>query len=175
MERRLAAILAADVVGYSRLMHQDEAGTLDRLKALRNDLVQPMIRGHEGRVFKLMGDGLLAEFPSAVKAVECGVEIQKALAKREHDKPEEGRIKLRIGVNLGDIIVEGSDVYGDGVNIASRLQEICNPDSVCISDATLQQVRGRILPKFEDGGEVALKNISEPVRVWRWLPHDDPA
>ena len=175
MERRLAAILAADVVAFSRLMREDEAGTLDRLKTLRRDLVQPKIIEHEGRIFKLMGDGLLAEFPSAVKAVECGVEIQKAMEKREHDKSEEGRIRLRIGVNLGDIIVEGRDIYGDGVNIAARLQEIGDPNGVCLSDATFQQVRGRIVPMFEDGGEVAMKNFAEPMRVWRWLPNNDSA
>ncbi len=122
MERRLAAILAADVVGYSRLMGEDEAGTLERLKSLRRELMQPKIAGGRGRIVKLMGDGLLAEFPSVVEAVQCAVDIQQAMAEREPGLTEEHRIRLRIGVNLGDIIVEGSDIYGDGVNVAARLE-----------------------------------------------------
>ncbi len=122
MERRLSAILAADVVGYSRLMGDDEAGTLERLKSLRKDIVQPSIRERKGRVVKLMGDGLLAEFPSVVEAVQCAVEIQERVTGRETDAVADQRIRLRIGVNLGDIIVEGSDIYGDGVNVAARLE-----------------------------------------------------
>ena len=126
MERRLAAILAADVVGYSRLMSADEAGTLARLKSLRKDLVQPKIAEGRGRIVKLMGDGLLADFPSVVEAVQCAVDIQQDMASREADLPDEHRIRLRIGVNLGDIIVEGSDIYGDGVNVAARLEALAD-------------------------------------------------
>ncbi len=122
MERRLAAILAADVVGYSRLMGEDETGTLERLKSLRKELVQPKITERKGRVVKLMGDGLLAEFPSVVEAVRCAVDIQQDMVGREADLPDDSRLRLRIGVNLGDIIVEGSDIYGDGVNVAARLE-----------------------------------------------------
>ncbi len=131
MKRRLAAILAADVVGYSRLMGEDEAGTLERLKAFRRELVQPKIAERGGRIVKLMGDGLLAEFPSAVEAVQCAVEIQQDMAGQEADLPDERRIRLRIGVNLGDIIVEGSDIYGDGVNVAARLERLAEPGGVC--------------------------------------------
>jgi adenylate cyclase len=127
MERRLAAIMAADVVGYSRLMGDDETGTLERLKALRKDLVQPCIARRKGRVFKLIGDGLLAEFPSVVEAVQCAVDIQEQMAAREGGVADERRIRLRIGVNLGDIIIEGQDIYGDGVNVAARLQDLADP------------------------------------------------
>ncbi len=133
MERRLAAILAADVVGYSRLMGEDEAGTLERLKSLRKEVVQPKIAERKGRIVKLMGDGLLAEFPSVVEAVQCAVEIQQDMAGQEADLPDERRIRLRIGVNLGDIIVEGSDIYGDGVNVAARLEGLAEPGGICIS------------------------------------------
>ena len=127
MERRLAAILAADVVGYSRLMGEDEAGTLARLKALRRELVQPSITDHKGRIVKLMGDGLLAEFPSVIEAVRCAADIQERMADREASLTDEHRIKLRIGINLGDIIVDGNDIYGDGVNIAARLEGLAEP------------------------------------------------
>ncbi len=133
MERRLAAILAADVVGYSRLMGEDEAGTLERLKSLRRELVQPKIIERKGRIVKLMGDGLLAEFPSVVEAVQCAVDIQQSMIGREADLADERRIRLRIGVNLGDIIVEGSDIYGDGVNVAARLEGLAEPGGICIS------------------------------------------
>ncbi len=123
MERRLTAILAADVVGYSRLMGEDETGTLERLKSLRRELVQPRIAERKGRIVKLMGDGLLAEFPSVVEAVQCAVDIQGSITEREVDLLDESRIHLRIGVNLGDIIVEGSDIYGDGVNVAPRCED----------------------------------------------------
>ena len=126
MERRLAAIFAADVVGYTRLMGEDEAGTLERLKSLRKELVQPKIAERKGRIVKLMGDGLLAEFPSVVEAVQCAVDIQQSMIGREADLPDDRRIRLRIGVNLGDIIVEGSDIYGDGVNVAARLEALAD-------------------------------------------------
>ena len=149
MERRLAAVLAADVVGYSRLMREDETGTLDRLKSLRKELVQPTIRERKGRVVKLMGDGLLAEFPSVVEAVQCAVEIQQSMIRRETDLPDERRIRLRIGVNLGDIIVEGSDIYGDGVNVAARLEGLAEPGGICISGKVYEEVRNKLPTAFE--------------------------
>ncbi|HEX9768598.1 MAG TPA: adenylate/guanylate cyclase domain-containing protein [Kiloniellales bacterium] len=167
MERRLAAILAADVVGYSRLMGADEVGTLARLKALRRELVQPKIIERKGRIFKLMGDGLLAEFPSVVEAVQCAFDIQQSMAGREVDVPDEHRIRLRIGVNLGDIIVEGSDIYGDGVNVVARLEQLAGPGEVCLSGDAYRQVRGKIDAQFEDLGERELKNVTEAVRVYR--------
>ena len=168
MERRLAAILAADVVGYSRLMGEDETGTLERLKSLRKELVQPKITERKGRVVKLMGDGLLAEFPSVVEAVQCAVEIQQTMIGREADLPDERRIRLRIGVNLGDIIVEGSDIYGDGVNVAARLEGLAEPGGICISGKVYEEVRDRTNYSFEDAGEHEVKNIARPVHVWRW-------
>ncbi len=168
MERRLAAIFAADVVGYSRLMGADEAGTLARLKSLRRELVQPKIAGSRGRIVKLMGDGLLAEFASVVEAVQCAVDIQQDMASREADLPAERRIRLRIGVNLGDIIVEGSDIYGDGVNVAARLEGLAEPGGICISGKVYEEVRNKLPTAFEDLGEQEVKNIAEPVRVYRW-------
>ncbi|MCH8002220.1 MAG: tetratricopeptide repeat protein [Proteobacteria bacterium] len=168
VERKLTAILAADVVGYSRLMGEDEAGTLARLKSLRKELVQPKIAGGRGRIVKLMGDGLLAEFPSVVEAVRCAVDIQQDMAGREADLPDERRIRLRIGVNLGDIIVEGSDIYGDGVNVAARLEGLAEPGGICISGKVYEEVRNKLPTAFEDLGEQEVKNIREPVRVYRW-------
>ncbi len=168
MERRLAAIFAADVVGYSRLMGADEVETLARLKSLRKELVQPKITGGRGRIVKLMGDGLLAEFPSVVEAVRCAVDIQQAMAAREPGLTEEHRIRLRIGVNLGDIIVEGSDIYGDGVNIAARLEGLAEPGEICISGKVCEEIRNKLSAAFEDMGEQKVKNIPEPVRVYRW-------
>jgi class 3 adenylate cyclase len=133
LERRLAAILAADVVGYTRLMGADETGTLERLKSLRKELVQPRIAERKGRIVKLMGDGLLAEFPSVVEAVQCAIDIQQEVAEREPDISDDQRIWLRIGINLGDIIVEGSDIYGDGVNVAARLEALADPGGICVS------------------------------------------
>ena len=143
VERRLTTILTAEVVGQSRLMREDEAGTLTHLKSLRKDPVQPKIAEGRGRIVKLMGDGLLAEFPSVVEAVQCTVDIQQDMATREADLPNEQRIRIRIGVNLGDVIVEGSDLYGDGVNIATRLEAIGRPGHVVISDDAMRQVAGR--------------------------------
>ncbi len=167
MERRLAAILAADVVGYSRLMGEDEVGTLERLKSLRKDLVQPKIADRGGRIVKLMGDGLLAEFPSVVEAVQCAVDIQRDMAGREPDLPDDRRITLRIGINLGDIIVEGSDIYGDGVNVAARLEALAEPGDICLSGPAFDTVDGKLDLAFEDGGEQQVKNIAKPVRVYR--------
>ncbi len=168
MERRLAAILAADVVGYSRLMSEDEAGTLERLKSLRKELVKPKITERKGRIVKLMGDGLLAEFPSVVEAVQCAVDIQQSMNEREAVLPEERLIRLRIGVNLGDIIVEGSDIYGDGVNVAARLEGLAEPGGACISGKVYEEVKNKLSIAFEDLGEQKVKNIPEPVRVYRW-------
>jgi adenylate cyclase len=167
LERRLAAILAADVVGYTRLMGADEAGTLERLKSLRRELVQPKITARKGRIVKLMGDGLLAEFPSVVEAVLCAVAIQGSITEREADLPDEGRIRLRIGVNLGDIIVEGSDIYGDGVNVAARLEGLANPGGICVSGTVFDHVNGKVALDFADLGEQRVKNIDQPVQVYR--------
>ena len=167
MERRLAAIFAADLVGYSRLMGADEVGTLERLKSLHNELVQPKIEERKGRIVKLMGDGLLAEFPSVVEAVQCAVDIQQSITGRETDLPRERRLRLRIGVNLGDIIVEDSDIYGDGVNVAARLEALADPGGVCVSGTVFDHVKGKIGVEFADLGERRVKNIDQPVRVYR--------
>lgn len=168
MERRLIAILAADVVGYSRMMGVDEVGTLERLRTLRTEIVQPNIRNLNGRVVKLMGDGLLAEFPSVVDAVNCAIEIQKATVFSQAEKSSHEQIQLRIGVNLGDVIVEGSDIYGDGVNVAARLESIAEPGGVCISRAAHDQLGGRVDCDFVDLGQKNLKNIKAPIQVWQW-------
>lgn len=167
MERRLAAILAADVVGFSRMMGADESGTLERLKALRRELVEPCIKARSGRIVKLMGDGLLAEFRSVVEAVQCAANIQEGMAGRELDLPETERISLRIGVNLGDILVEGTDIYGDGVNVASRLEALAAPGGICLSGAAFDAVEGKLDLPFEAIGSQKLKNIDKPVRVYR--------
>ncbi len=168
MERRLAAILAADVVGYSRLMGEDETGTLERLKSLRKKLVQPEITERKGRIVKLMGDGLLAEFPSVVEAVLCAVDIQQEMAAREPDISDDRRIRLRIGINLGDVIIDGDDVYGDGVNVAARLEALAQPGGICISEMVYQNIHGKLDVAFEHGGEQNLKNIARPISVWQW-------
>ena len=167
MERRLAAILAADVVGYSRLMGADEAGTLARLKALHKETVRPKIAERKGRIVKLMGDGLLAEFPSIVEAVGCAIDIQHAMSDRECELTEERRIVLRIGVNLGDVIVEGNDIYGDGVNVAARLEGLAEPHGICISGGAFDAIDGKIEAPFEDIGPQAVRNIAKPVRAYR--------
>ena len=174
MERRLTAILAADVVGYSRLMGEDEEGTLQRLKSLRKELVQPNIAERSGRIVKLMGDGLLAEFPSVVEAVKCAVDIQKGMAARETDLSDDRRIRLRIGVNLGDIIVEGSDIYGDGVNVAARLEGLAQPGGICVSGTVFDHVKGKVGLDFADLGDKKVKNIAEPVRVYQVVPKSAP-
>ena len=168
MERRLAAILAADVVGYTRLMGADEAGTLERLKAIRTTLVQPLIAEHGGRVAKVLGDGLLAEFPSAAGAVRCAIDVQQALAEREAAASDERRVRLRIGINLGDLIVEGTDIYGDGVNIATRLEGQAEPGGICLSSAVFAMLGPDLGTDFEDTGPQTLKNVDRPVRVYRW-------
>ena len=168
MERRLAAILVADVVGYSRLIRADEEGTLTALKAVRSDLIDPRIAEHNGRIVKLMGDGMLAEFRSAVDAVRAAIEVQDSLALRNAGFPRDKRIELRVGVNLGDVVIDGTDIQGDGVNVAARLEGLANPGEVCISEAVHEQVRNRLDLVFEDLGGRKVKNIDEPVRVWRW-------
>jgi adenylate cyclase len=168
MERRLAAILAADLVGYSRLIREDEAGTLAVLKAHLHELIEPKVAERNGRIVKLMGDGLLAEFPSAVEAVQCAVEIQQLIGAGTADVAEDKRAVYRIGINIGDIVVEGNDIYGDGVNVAARLESLADAGGICISGSVYDQVRDRIDTDFEDLGEKEVKNIDRPVRVWRW-------
>jgi TolB-like protein/class 3 adenylate cyclase len=168
--RRLAAILAADVAGYSRLMGADEEGTHERLKAHLRELVDPKIEEHRGRTVKNTGDGLLAEFPSVVDAVRCAVEIQRAMVDREPEVPDERRIRFRIGVNLGDVIVEEHDIFGDGVNIAARLEALADPGGICVSRMVRDNVRDKLDYIFEDLGEQSVKNIARPVRVYAWRP-----
>jgi adenylate cyclase len=165
--RRLAAILAADVAGYSRLMGADEEGTHERLKAHLRELVDPNIAEHRGRIVKNAGDGFLAEFPSVVDAVRCAVEIQRGMADREPKVPEERRIRFRIGINVGDVIAEEHDIFGDGVNVAARLEGLAEPGGICVSRVVRDQVRDRLDYTFEDRGEQQVKNIARPVRVYR--------
>ena len=169
MERRLAAIMATDVVGYSRLIRVDEEGTLAALKALRADLIDPKIAEHHGRIVKLMGDGMLAEFSSVVDAVHAAMETQQALANHNADVPADKVIELRIGINLGDVVIDGDDIQGDGVNVAARLESMAEPGGIYVSGMVYEGVRDRINTPFEDLGEQAVKNIDRPVRVWRWL------
>jgi TolB-like protein/class 3 adenylate cyclase len=175
--RRLAAILAADVAGYSRLMGADEEGTLERLKALRRELLDPKIAEHHGRIVKTTGDGLLVEFASVVDAVRCAVAVQQAMPERDTGVAADSRIELRIGINLGDVIVEGDDLYGDGVNIAARIEALAYPGGVFVSNTVHDQVRDRLPFVFEDLGEQQVKNIARPVRVYRVRPegpHPNP-
>jgi len=167
IERRLAAILAADIAGYSRLMGADEEGTLERFKALRGELVDPKIGEHRGRMVKTTGDGILIEFPSVIEAVSCAVAVQREMARRNAGTPQDRRIAFRIGVNLGDIIVEDGDIHGDGVNIAARLEGIAEPGGICISEDAFRQVRGKVDAEFDDLGEQSLKNIVRPMRIYR--------
>src|SRR6516165_4936653 len=165
--RRLAAILAADVAGYSRLMGADEEGTLERLKALRHELLDPKIAEHHGRIVKTTGDGMLVEFASVVDAVRCAVEVQQAMPERNTGVGAESRIELRIGINLGDVIVEGDDLYGDGVNIAARIEALADAGGVFVSNTVHDHVRDRLHFVFEDLGDQQVKNIARPVRVYR--------
>jgi adenylate cyclase len=175
VERRLAAILAADVAGYSRLMGVDEEGTLAALKALRRELIDPKIAEHRGRIVKTTGDGALVEFVSAVDAVRCALEIQQAMAGRNMNIPEDRRIEFRIGINVGDIIIDEGDIYGDGVNIAARMEALAAPGSVCLSDSAYQQIKGKIALDVSDMGEQQLKNIAQPVRVYGVQLESTPA
>src|ERR1700687_3279905 len=167
--RRLAAILAADIVGYSRLMGEDEAGTARAVREHR-EAARPIVADHGGRIVKTTGDGLLMEFPSVVAAVECAIAIQRLMVERNAETPEPKRILYRIGINLGDGLIEGDDIVGDGVNIAARLESICEPGGVFISGAAYDHVRGRIDATFVDLGEKDLKNIAQPVRVYAIKP-----
>src|SRR5208283_4720164 len=160
--RKLAAIMAVDIVGYSRLMGEDEAGTAKVVREHRQ-AAAPIVAGFGGRIVKTMGDGLLLEFPSVVAAVECAIAIQKLMVERNVDVPEAKRIVYRIGVNLGDVLIEGDDILGEGVNIAARLEGICEPGGVLLSSAAYDQTRGKIDARFVDLGEKALKNIARPV------------
>ena len=165
-ERRLTTILAADVVGYSRMMGEDEAGTRAALKQRRQDVVAPLVKEHGGRIFKLMGDGVLAEFPSVVNAVQCAVEVQNGMRAANAGLPANRQVVLRIGVNLGDVIVEGSDLYGDGVNLAARLEGLAEPGGICLSDTAHQHVASKLPHAFRDMGEQSVKNFAKPVRVY---------
>jgi adenylate cyclase len=168
--RRLAAILAADAAGYSRLMGADEEGTHERLRAHLAQLVEPKIREHKGRTVKSTGDGFLAEFASVVDAVRCAAEVQRGMLDREPGVPEERRIRFRIGVNLGDVIAEGDDIFGDGVNVAARLEALAEPGGICISRMVRDQIRDKLPYPFEDSGEQSVKNIARPVRVYALRP-----
>jgi adenylate cyclase len=170
VERRLAAILAADVAGYSRLMERDETGTLARLRTLRRDLIDPKNAEHKGRIVKTTGDGLLVEFSSVVEAVACAVAVQREMAGRDDALPKDERIQFRVGINSGDVIVEDGDIHGDGVNIAARLEGIAEPGGICVSGIVHDQVQGRLDCAFADIGEQSLKNITRSVRVYRVEP-----
>jgi adenylate cyclase len=167
MERKLAAILAADVVGYSRLMEQDEAGTFERLRAHRKELFEPEIEKHSGHLFKLMGDGLLAEFASVVDALQCAVLLQRGMAERNKGLTDDRRIDIRIGINLGDVIVESSDRHGEGVNIAARLQDLAEPGGICISRQVFDHVETKLGLAYDDLGEQRVKNIAKPIHAYR--------
>jgi len=174
LERRLTAILAGDVVAYSRLMGADEEGTLARLNSHRREFLEPSIVENRGRIVKRTGDGVLVEFASAVDATRCALEIQRGMHERNGPVPVDQRIELRIGVHVGDIILEEGDIFGDGVNIAARLQGIADPGGICISDDAYRQVRGKLDETFEDAGNQQLKNIAEPVRTYRWQLTSSP-
>jgi TolB-like protein/class 3 adenylate cyclase len=167
IERRLAAVLAADVAGYSRLMGANEEGTLARLKEIRKVLVDPLIAAHRGRIVKTTGDGLLVEFSSAVDAARCATEVQHGMAVQNSEVPQGLRIEFRIGIHVGDIIIDDNDIFGDGVNIAARLEGIAEPGGICISDDAQRQIRGKVDIAFDDMGSQTLKNIAEPMRAWR--------
>jgi adenylate cyclase len=170
MERRLAAILLTDMVGYSRLMGLDEEGTIARQKAHREEIFYPKIAAHGGRIVKTTGDGLLVEFASVVDAVKCAFEVQVEITGRDTDVPEDRRIEYRIGINLGDIVVDGDDILGDGVNVAARLEDLAKPGGICISGTVYDHLAGKLDVVFEDAGEQTVKNVPRPVRVWHWQP-----
>ena len=167
-QRRLAAIVAADVVGYSRLMGVDETGTLSAMRAHRAELIDPKIAEHGGRIVKTMGDGLLLEFPSVVNATQCVIDVQQGVAARNEGTDEDKRITFRVGVHLGEVVIDGDDILGDGVNVAARLEGVCEADGVALSGTAYENIAGRIDAAFIDTGEQALKNIARPVRVWQW-------
>jgi adenylate cyclase len=172
--RRLAAILAADAAGYSRLMGTDEEGTHERLQAHFRELVNPKIGEHRGRIVKNTGDGILAEFASVVDAVRCAVDVQRGMIDREPDVPEDRRIRFRIGVNLGDVIAEEDDIFGDGVNVAARLEALAEPGGICVSRMVRDNVRDKLDYTFEDMGDQQVKNMARPVRVYRVRDRTNP-
>ncbi len=169
MKRRLAAILAADVVGYSRLVRSNEERMLEQLRQLRENVIEPAFAKHEGRVVKWMGDGVLTEFASAVEAVSCAYDVQKSIHSRNRDSPVDEGIAFRVGINIGDVVVEGDDIQGDGVNVASRLETLSDPGGICISALVYEQIKHRLDVPFHDAGEQKVKNIAEPIRVWKWV------
>src|SRR5437870_7270717 len=168
--RRLAAILTADVAGYSRLMGADEEGTHERLKAVRRQLIAPKIAEHQGRIVKTTGDGMLVEFASVIDALRCAAEVQRGMIDHEPEATDERRIRFRIGVNLGDIIAEGGDIFGDGVNVAARLEALAEPGGICVSGTVRDHIRDKLPYPFEDRGEQSVKNIARPVRVYALRP-----
>jgi len=170
INRKLAAILAADVVGYSRLMEADEAGTLGALKRHGETIFDPAVVAHNGRIVKLIGDGTIVEFGSVVDAVNCALAVQRSSASLPDASAREPTIVLRIGINLGDVIIENNDIYGDGVNIAARLEPLAEPGGVCVSSIVHESVGNRMDVRFQDGGDVSVKNIDRPIRVWKWHP-----
>jgi adenylate cyclase len=170
INRKLAAILAADVVGYSRLMGADEAGTLTALKRHREAVFDPAVAAHNGRIVKLIGDGTIVEFPSVVDAVNCALSVQRSASLPPDQNGAPSMIVLRIGINLGDVIIEGDDIYGDGVNIAARLEPLAEPGGICVSSIVNESIGNRIDVHFQDGGDISVKNIDRPIRVWRWHP-----
>src|SRR5450830_1594321 len=170
VERRLAAILAADVVGYSRLMGADEAGTLAALKRHRETVFDPAVAAHNGRIVKLMGDGSIVEFGSVVDAVNCALSVQRSGASMPNEKAFQPTIVLRIGINLGDVIIENDDIYGDGVNIAARLEPLAEPGGICVSSIVNESVGNRIDVRFTDGGDISVKNSDRAIGIGRWHP-----
>ena len=170
INRRLAAVLAADVVGYSRLMEADEAGTLAALKRHREAIFDPAVIAHNGRIVKLIGDGVIAEFGSVVDAVNCALSVQRSGASTPDQSATQPTIVVRIGINLGDVIIEGDDIYGDGVNIAARLEPLAEPGGICVSSIVNESVGNRIDVRFQDSGDINVKNIDRPIRIWKWQP-----
>jgi adenylate cyclase len=174
INRKLAAILAADVVGYSRLMAADEAGTLAALKRHREIVFDPTVASHNGRIVKLIGDGTIVEFGSVVDAVNCALFVQRSNGALPDEVLGQAKIVLRIGINLGDVIIEGDDIYGDGVNIAARLEPLAEPGGICVSSIVNESIGNRIDVRFQDGGDVSVKNIDRPIRIWKWHPGATP-
>ena len=175
INRRLAAILAADVVGYSRLMAADEAGTLGALKRHREAIFDPAVAAHNGRIVKLIGDGTIVEFGSVVDAVKCALSVQRSGSSLPDESSRRPKIALRIGINLGDVIIEGDDIYGDEVNIAARLEPLAEPGGICISSIVNESIGNRIDVRFEDGGEINVKNIDRPVQSLAMATRHDKA
>src|SRR6516165_3254976 len=175
VNRKLAAILAADVVGYSRLMASDEEATLAALKRHRQTVFEPAVAAHQGRIVKLIGDGTIVEFASIVDAVNCALSVQRSGDPLRDESLPHPKIVLRIGINLGDVIIEGDDIYGDGVNIAARLEPVAEPGGICISSIVNESIGNRIDARFEDGGQINVKNIDRPIRIWRWHPNSAQA